>query len=206
MENFDRIELFGYPGSGKTTSLNVIHKRHFAFNLKKSNVAFTLKNSFSLIGYIIRNPKAFSLFTWLRYVPFSRYKNYLNTIIRFLLRIQAVEKDIQSNDRYIVDEGVLQITWSLLLLPAIYNRSFEINKKLAYLQNNWWPDVNILVYHLKVSDEEYIQRIKSRVRMHFFSNAFLNNDERVVHIGKHLSDTIIEHVIANCNNIIIRRV
>lgn len=192
MEAYTRIELFGFPGSGKTTSLQQIASSHSGFCLKQANVPFTVKNSLSVLFYLLKHPNSFVLFGWLKYVSFSSYKSYLNTIIRFILRIKSLENNINTGEKCIVDEGLLQITWSLLLLPAISNDKFDIEKKLDYLKKKWWLKTDLLVYHLEVSDEEYVRRVQTRERVHFFSKHFINKDEKVIRIGKLIADLILQ--------------
>ncbi len=192
METSERIELFGFPGSGKTTSLEKVNQLHTDFFIKQANVSFTIKNGFSLLIYILIHPKSFALFAWLKYVPLSSYKAYLNTIIRFILRVKSLENDIKAKERCIVDEGLLQISWSLLLLPAIYNDRFDLEKKLEYLKNQWWKEIDMLVYHLDISDEEYLKRIQSRERLHFFSKHFINKDEKIIQKGKNIAGLILK--------------
>src|SRR5699024_9234770 len=113
--------LFGYPGSGKTTALQNLAEQYSDFTSQKANVVFNVRNSFSLLKYMLFHPKFFQLFKLKKHVPTEYSEIYRNTIFRFLLRMMVAEKSIKNNRKEMVDEGVLQITWSLLLLPSIYS-------------------------------------------------------------------------------------
>ena len=78
------------------------------------------------------------------------------------------------------------------MLPSISNDKFNVEEKLDYLKKEWWSKVDLLVYYLNVSDEEYLRRIQTRERVHFFSKHFINKDEKVIRTGKVIADLILK--------------
>jgi|SRR5690625_1067195 len=192
MENLQRIELFGFPGSGKTTALHAIGKQYSDFTSQKANISFNFKNSFALIRYLLFHPKSLQLFKLKKNVPIIHSKTYQNTIIRFLLRMMVAENNFKTKHKIIVDEGILQITWSLLLLPSIYNKDFNSENELKKIIKNWWPKETILVYYIKINHEEYIKRINTRERRHFFSEEFKKGNKKYISKGEELFDLILQ--------------
>lgn len=190
--NIQRIELFGYPGSGKTTALQNLAEQYSDFTSQKANVVFNVRNSFSLLKYMLFHPKFFQLFKLKKHVPTEYSEIYRNTIFRFLLRMMVAEKSIKNNRKEMVDEGVLQITWSLLLLPSIYSPNFDAAKELRRIIKDWWPKENILVYYIKINSKEYINRVNKRRRVHFFSKEFKAGNQKYHDIGQELFNLILQ--------------
>lgn len=188
----NRIEFFGFPGCGKTTSIAFLQNQWPEFKLQTANIAFSLRNLWLLTNFLFGNPKILIVITYLRFVPIKYYKIYLYTIIRFFSRFMVVKRNLKSGDKYIIDEGVLQITWSLLLLPSVLSDSFYAEKRLQYIAKHLWPKIDLLVYHISLEDAEYIKRIKSRERQHYFSVAYLANNLLYVEKGKELERIILE--------------
>lgn len=187
-----RIELFGYPGCGKTTSMHNLQAEWADFETKEANIPFSINNVMLLFKFLVVKPKVISIFGYMRFVPRKYFKYYMSTIIRFCFRMLVIEKDLKSNHRYIVDEGILQVTWSLLLLPTIYSDRFNVENKLEYLSKHLWPNLDLLVYHISITDKEYSRRINSRERKHFFSVKFVAKDAMYIEKGKEIKNMILE--------------
>lgn len=191
-ENIEIIELFGFPGSGKTTTVNQLTKLYPDFVFQPANVHFSIPRAFSLILFLLKRRKLFKVFKWSKSVPSSLKKVYYQSLIRFCLRVQQDDKNQVNPNKLIIDEGLLQITWSVLLLPFIYDKSLDIDEALNYLIKEFWSkNKNVLIIHLNPSDNEYIKRINSRERKHLFSEAFKNEETDYIHKGKQLKDKII---------------
>lgn len=192
MSNYDRIELFGYPGSGKTTALEKIAAVHPDFTPQKANISPTIGNLLKLLFFLISNPTMMQLFKWRKYAPPKYSKLYLNTIIRFMLRMMTAENDIKRRRKNIVDEGVLQITWSLLLIPTVFEADFNLEEELERIIRYYWPKSDILIYYIKIDQKEYIARINSRERSHFFSKEYMKENEVFIKSGEKIFDLILK--------------
>lgn len=196
-KEIERIELFGYPGSGKTTTMEWLSEKHPDFRTRTANVKPSFKSIFSLIGFIILNPGLLKLFRFLFYIPNNKIKPYFTTVIRFFLRIQFLKKNIKTQEKVIVDEGILQITWSLLLLPFIYSTKLNIEKELESIVHDWWPDIPMKVYVIYLSREEYIRRVYTRERKHYFSLAYIKNNTAFIEKADILFKLILEKTKKN---------
>jgi len=196
-QNFQRIEMFGYPGSGKTTAMKHIQRKHANFVVQHANFRMNFKSIIRLLVFLLKNPTLLFVFKMLKYVPKSLFLNYSKTIIRFILRVMVAQQDIKHKNRVLVDEGILQITWSLFLLPAVHSIKFNAEKELSYISKKWWPTANILIYYIKITDEEYIKRIGSRERVHFFSKAFKNKDSKYIMKGREISELLLKYTNKN---------
>lgn len=188
---YSRIEMFGYPGSGKTTTLKKVQSSHPNFKTEKANINVNFKNGLQLGYYILSTPTILKELFLLRKVPSDKKKEYLGTIIRFFLRNMVLQKDLKNNKKVIVDEGMLQITWSLLLLPHIYDPTFDMNKKLEHIVTKYWPKKQLLIYHIHVSNKEYLRRIALRERKHPFSIEFAQNNKGYIEKGKAITEAIL---------------
>lgn len=187
-----RIEFFGYPGCGKTSNMIHVRDEWPDFEMQTANVAFNFHNFWKLVEFIFKKPKVLIVLTSIRFIPLKYYKIYLFTVIRFFSRIMVIENALKSDKKYIVDEGVLQITWSLLLLLTIYSERFNAKKKLEFIVRNLWPNADLLVYHISLDDAEYIRRVKLRERQHYFSKAYLANNHLYIEIGREIKNIILE--------------
>ena len=191
-ENIKLIELFGFPGSGKTTTVKQLVQLYPDFVFQPANVRFSVFRAFSLILFLLKRRELFKVFKWRKSIPSSLKKNYYQSLIRFCLRVQQDSKNQENPNKLIIDEGLLQITWSVLLLPFIYDESLDVDGALNYLIKEFWnKNRNILIIHLNPSDDEYLKRINSRERKHLFSEAFKNQEVAYIYKGKQLKDKII---------------
>jgi hypothetical protein len=193
MQNsFQRIEMFGYPGSGKTTAMKIIQQEYPSFDIHFANFKINFFNVLSLLFFLIKKPRILVVFKLLKHVPKSMFVIYIKTIIRFIIRLMYAQNEIKVGKSIIVDEGVLQITWSLLLIPSVFSHKFDIEKELNLISKKWWPKANILILYIKLTEYEYIKRINSRDRLHFFSKAYRQKDTMFIIKGEELFERLLK--------------
>lgn len=177
-----RIEMLGFPCTGKSYYINKVYN-DLSYLPLKANVAPSIKNIFSFLLFVVRNPKYLKLFTLLKYVPLHSIRLQLSSTIRFILRAQRLEIDTKNKTKRIVDEGIIQATWAILLLPAINLESKEVVKNLKKIKLEFWPKCEMQINYIKIDDREYKRRIRNRFRKHHFTEAVINDNKIIYEIG-----------------------
>lgn len=189
--SIERIEMYGFPGSGKTTTLNIVSKEFPEFQVVQANMKASGRNIISLLKFMVCHPVVLSNFKLLSHLPKAKYKTQLLTSIRFMLRTMTMSQDLKKNKKVIVDEGIAQITWSLLLLPSIYDDQFNVEEALNKIIKRCWPKSNLLICAIQISDDEYLRRVESRERLHYFSREFKRNNIKYTEKGQMLLNLIL---------------
>ena len=187
-------ELFGLPGSGKTTLGNNIEK-----NLKIKNILEFYRNN--LLGKIIFHIflKFFILNKELRekyneittvLEDKSKYVNNINAqikvdlYIKYIIFIYFIEKKVKKN--ILIDEGIIHYS---IALYAEFNVEFnKLDKIVEILKINKTKKI----FDLKCSKKTALLQIKKRNRQRAALDFLTNNDldnlmERYLEAEKHFS-------------------
>lgn len=158
-----RIELFGVPGSGKSTwmtnysDLNGVVAPLELYLYNDSRIKRNLNKLFLCIYYFIRNRNQFLKF-WIAIndLKFSSFKIKIKMFVYLISTVGAISKS-EKFDSIVIDEGVSQVLWGIC-----YNTIDKNPNDLKNLITNLVPYFMNRLIFIKADKEVIYERLMQR--------------------------------------------
>lgn len=192
------VELFGLPGSGKSTFINSIENQDFINLLDKkiykSNRLFrNLKKILYSLKFINSNKKLNSLLlNEFRKIQFVNNKIKIKMMIYLFSYLYLI--DISNKDKkhiYYFDEGILNVIWAIAYNS---NAKYENCSNLLNLLKEYIADK---VIYLDVSEELIYKRLKERMNVggsELEHDIKKENYKEILHRAKEIEKMIINQL------------
>lgn len=166
----NKVEFLGLPCSGKTFILN---KKYNPADVGFADQLPSYKRLFACLYQIFLNPKLFKLvLKTFFYVSLKDFKLHSIGVFRFYSRVY----DVKSNqiDTLVLEEGVLQSLWGLLMFMHVTCESKCLSKNIYDMLS----DVQRNVIYISCPKQIIISRNMLRTKKTRFSMELLKSDAK----------------------------
>ncbi len=194
MADLTRIELLGLPCSGKSHLAARLAEGSFRARVALAEKRKRPGRIFKVAGAALRRPDLLSVFSTLRDVRAGHLIPQFRAGLRFLSRYGEMAGALRDGTAVVlVDEGVVQATWGLFLLPCLDRRELVPRRRLDRFSARFWPskEAGFAVLYLDTPREELLRRAASRAANHPFTKAQLAGDKAVESLGLRLMETVL---------------
>lgn len=195
MAEMSHVELLGLPCSGKS---------YLAVRLAGSrpNATASLAEKdkrpsrfLKVLAAAAGRPSLFGLFATIREVkPRNRFAQ-TRAVLRFISRYGEMATAARGDyGVVVVDEGVVQATWGLFLIPSLDRKAPIPRERLEEFSQKFWPlgKPGFSVLYLDTPRDVILERAVSRSANHPFTRIQLSGRSDEEDIGLRLMGSIVE--------------
>lgn len=187
MADLSRLELLGVPCSGKSYAVDSARSSRVRTRLAEK--AKRPDRLLKAAATTLRRPALLGLLATLGAVRPRHLGGQLRAVFRFVSRYGEYLADSRIRDGFLlVDEGVVQATWGLLLQPCLDGKLRDSEGWLDRISSRFWPssDGGFAVLFLDTPREEILRRAASRRANHPFTKIQLEGDREAEEFGLEL--------------------
>ena len=191
MADVSRLELLGVPCSGKSYTVGSVRSSRVRVRLAEK--AKRPDRLWKAMTTSVRRPALLGLFATLGAVRPCHLAGQLRAVFRFVSRYDEYLADSGIRDGIrLVDEGMVQATWGLLLQPCLDRGSPVDRAELLRVAVKFWPsrESGCAVLFLDTPREEILQRSASREVNHPFTRIQLSGNSEAEAVGIELLQRI----------------